>query len=565
MESLVKFIEEHRADWEVPGCAVAVVKGDEVVLNQGFGLRDTKENLPVTNRTLFSIGSTTKAFTAAAVGAMVDDGLVDWRTPVRDYIPGFRLHDPVATERITVLDLLSHRSGLPRHEFTWMGNPEKTRAELVGLLQYLPLSRDIREVFQYCNLGYLTAGYLVEVVSGMTWEDYVSTRLLKALGMDETNFKVSDMKRSSDFSKAHERRDGKVVEIPYRIMHQMGPAGSINSSTTEMLAWIQVNLAGGRYEGSEVISPATVALMQSPQMVLGGGDGQFPEVSSIAYGLGWMVGGYRGHRVVQHGGGIDGFLTELMLLPDDGIGLVVLTNSTSSSLGPVISYRVLDELLGLEPLPWQERNKTQRDAALAGAQKARAATVRKEAPLRRPLEEYAGDYDHPGYGRFSIKVSGDKLVPEFGVLKIDLEHRHFDVFDLLWHELTDQGINFALIFQTSAEGDVVSLTVPFEATVDPIRFERQPDARGRDPQVLRGLTGTYVMGPIEVVVDLKGESVLTVAAAGQPGADLLPGRGLKFIPKGSQGQSCEFVLAEDGSVKELVIQPMGVFTPKAEG
>jgi CubicO group peptidase (beta-lactamase class C family) len=566
VESLKSFVEKHREIWEVPGCAVGAVKEDEIVLNEGFGLRDVGAGTPADNKTLFAIGSTTKAFTAAAVGAMVDDGLIDWDKPVRDYMPGFQLHDPVATERVTPLDLLSHRTGLPRHEFSWMASPEKSRAELVAQLKHLPLSRDIRQVFQYCNLGYLTAGYLIEVVTGMTWEEYVSTRLLKPLGMDDTNFSVGDMTRGANFSKPHERRGESVIEIPFRVIDQTGPAGSINSSTTDMINWLRVNLSKGKFGDSEVISPATVRRMQSPQMVTGGfGGGMDSEIKSFAYGLGLMVGEYRGHRLIQHGGGIDGFLTEFMFAPDDGIGVVVLTNSTSSSLGPVISYRVLDELLELEPIDWQTRIKERRDQAQGGAKEARAAAKRKNTPIPRPLDEYAGDYDHPGYGRFTISVDGDKLVPKFGTLKIELVHRHYEVFDLEWRELTEDVTIFPLTFLTSPEGDISSLTVPFEASVDPIKFDRQPDALGSDPAVLRNLTGTYVMGPIELVVELKGEDTLTVSAMGQPGQELEPTRGLRFEPKGARGAaSVEFVLAEDGSVEKVVIQPTGVFTPKTE-
>lgn len=563
METLRAFIEEHLQIWEVPGCAVGAVKGGEVVLNEGFGLRDVGAGLPVTPKTLFAIGSTTKAFTAAAVGAMVDDGLIEWDKPVRDYIPGFRLHDPVATERITPLDLLSHRTGLPRHEFAWMAHPERTRAELVSRLKFLPPSKDIRETFQYCNLGYVTAGHLVEVVTGMTWEEYVTTRLLKPLGMDDTNFRVSDLIRADDYSKAHERRNGPVIEIPYRVIDETGPAGSINSSITNMLNWVRVNLDGGRIGDVDVVTSSTIRKMQSPQMVLGGGAARiFPEVSMFAYGLGWMIGEYRGHRLVEHGGGIDGFLTELMLLPDDGAGLVVLTNSTSSSLGRVIAYRLLDEFLGLEPLPWHDRIKSRRDAALGGMKEARAASPRIETPVPRKLEEYIGDYSHPGYGTFTIDLEDGKLVPRFGTLKIDLVHRHFDVFDLEWRELTDDVTIFPLIFQTAPEGDVIALTIPFEPLLDPIRFERQPETV--DPETLKSLTGTYVMGPIEIVVALKGEDTLTVAEPGSPPGDLVPEKGLRFSVKGGGRQTIEFVLASDGAVEKVIIQPAGVFTPKKD-
>ncbi|MGH2811265.1 MAG: serine hydrolase [Actinomycetota bacterium] len=563
MESLKTFVEEHREAWEVPGCAMAIVKDDQVLLNEGFGLRNVEKNLPVTPTTLFAIGSTSKAFTAAAVAAMVDDGLIEWDTPVREYIPGFRLHDPVATERIAPRDLLSHRTGLPRHEFSWMAHPERTRAEIVSRLRHLPLSKDIRQDFQYCNLGYVTAGYLVEVVTGMSWEEYVSTRLLKPLGMDQTNFSVLDSQRADDFSKPYERRQGSVVEVPYRVMDQAGPAGGINSTTTDMIAWVRTSLSSDETAEGQVIAPDTLRRMQSAQMVFPG-DRTFPERDYYAYGLGWLIGHYRGHRLVEHGGGIDGFLTELMLLPEEGIGVVVLTNSTTSVLGRVIAYRALDDLLGLDPIPWHDRFKERYDAAEGGMKEAREAAARVDAPLQRPLEAYAGVYEHPGYGAFTITLEDGRLVPGFGTLRIQLTHRHFDVFDLEWRELGEDVEIFPLTFQTGPEGDVVALTIPFEPSVDPIRFELQADPRGRDPELLPTLTGTYVMGPIELTVSLKAESTLTIATEGGPSTELVPGRGLRFSVKESARTTVEFVLSSDGSVEKVIVQPEGVFVPKKE-
>ncbi|MGH9198953.1 MAG: DUF3471 domain-containing protein, partial [Acidimicrobiia bacterium] len=328
--------------------------------------------------------------------------------------------------------------------------------------------------------------------------------------------------------------------------------------------WLRVNLNIGQDESAPTIAPATLRTMQGPQMVMGGmGGGIFPEISHYAYGLGWMIGQYRGHKQIEHGGGIDGFLTELMLLPDDNIGLVVLTNSTSSTVGKVIAYRVMDELLGLEPIDWHGRIKERYDAAHGGMKQARQARQRVDAPLPRAVEEYAGEYEHPGYGTFSIEVDKDRLVPRFGTLVIELVHRHFDVFDLEWRELTDDVTIFPLSFETGADGDVVGLSVPFEPSLDPIRFVRQPDARGKDPRVLKTLVGTYVMGPIDLEVKLKGESTLTVSSSmGGPAAELVAGRGLKFSVKGGGAQTVEFVLTDKGEVEKLVLQPAGVFTPK---
>ena len=556
MQALRTFIEEQRELWDVPGVAVGVIRGGEVLLAEGFGTRELGTSAPVSARTIFPIGSTTKSFTAAAVGALVDDGLLDWDRPVRDDIPGFAMHDPVATERVTVRDLLSHRSGLPRHEFVWLGHSERTRADLVRRLRSLPLSKDIRQVFQYSNLGYVTVGHLIELTSGMPWEEFVLTRLLKPLGMEHSNLSVADTQRAGDFSQPHERRGEEITRIPFREFDQMGPAGGINSCVDDMLRYVRAQLSGG----GGVFSSHAIMQMHGGQIVIPE-DRTFPESTRQAYGLGWLVGQYRGHRIVEHNGGVDGFLTDCMMLPDDGIGVVVLTNLWSF-IGPTIAYRAFDALLGLEPVDWSQRMTSRWDAALAGRAQAKEERPRVEgAALLRSLEEYAGDYEHPGYGRMSITVENGALVPRFGTLDLTLTHRHYDVFDLEWHELAEQEIRFALTFLTGPEGDVVALTVPFEEAVEPIRFERQADPRARDPRVLDGLTGTYEMGPVELVVARKGEETLTVATPGNPAAELMPGRGLRFTVKDA-GLTVEFVLDDAGRVEKLVVQPLGVFLPK---
>ena len=224
MESVERFVVEQLAAWEVPGCAVAAVRGGRVELVGGWGLRDREPGLPVTQDTLFAIGSATKAFTATTVGALVDEGLLEWDRPLRDYVPGVRLHDPIASDRLTIVDLLSHRSGLPRHDLTWVGQPGRSRAEIVRCLRFLPLSRDLRQEFQYCNLGYLVAGHVVEVLSGVPWEDFVRGRLLGPLRMRRTNLSVDEMLADDDHAAAYTRRDGVIVPVPQRPLPAMAPA-----------------------------------------------------------------------------------------------------------------------------------------------------------------------------------------------------------------------------------------------------------------------------------------------------------------------------------------------------
>jgi len=563
MKSIEQFVLEQLAAWEVPGCAIAAVQDGRVVLASGWGQRDLDTKLPVTPDTLFAIGSTTKAFTAATVGALVDDGLLEWERPLRDYVPELRLSDPVVTDRLTVVDLLSHRSGLPRHEMVWLGHPDRSRAELVRRLRFLPLNKDLRQAFQYSNLGYMMAGYVVEVLSGTSWEDYLRGRLLTPLGMIRSNLSVEEMNADPDHATAYERRQGVTGPVPQRPVNAMAPAGAVNSCATDLARWLLAQLGDGRVDGQAVMSPGTVARQHEAHIALPE-DRTFPASTRHAYGLGWLLGRYRDHRLLEHGGGIDGFQTECMLLPDDGIGVAVMTNTSSSAMAPVVAYRVLDELLGLQPLDWFSDFKPRFDTLMAGMREARGARrVVPDAPLPRPLDAYVGEYQHPGYGKLAITLEGGSLRPRLGTLDVSLAHRHYETFDLEWHELGDQSHLFPLMFLSDPDGDITALTVPFEPLVGPQQFDRLPDARAKDPEVLRRLCGTYAMGPIEVVVALRGDHVLTVTVPGAPPFELVPaGRGLRFEVKEQPTVTAEFELDESGAVARLVAQPLGIFRPK---
>lgn len=562
MESIEGFVAEQLAACEVPGCAVAAVRDGAVVLAGGWGWRDVKTDLPVTPGTLFAIGSVTKAFTAATVGALVDDGLLDWTRPLRDYLPDLRLHDPVVTDRVSVVDFLSHRSGLPRHDLAWIGHPDWSRAELVRRLRFLPLSRDLREAWQYCNLGYLVAGHAVDVLTGTSWEDYLRARLLTPLGMDRSNLSADDMEADPDHASAYERRHGAIVPVPQRPVTALAPAGAVNSCAADMARWLLAQLGGGQLEGRTVMSPDTVARQHQPHMVLPD-DQTFPASTRHAYGLGWLIGRYRDHRLLEHGGGIDGFQTECMLLPDHGIGVAVMTNTSSSLMAPVVAYRVLDELLGLEPFDWFSVLKARYDAVTTGVREASAARrVVPDAPLPRPLSAYPGDYEHPGYGTLTITLEDGSLRPRFGTMDVSLAHRHYETFDLEWHELSDQAYLFPLMFGSDPDGDITALTVPFELSVEPLRFDRLPDTRAQDPAVLSRLCGTYVMGPIEIIIARRDDQVLTATTPTAPPFELQPGRGLRFGVKNQPGISAEFELDKSGAVVRLIVQPLGIFRPK---
>ena len=559
MGNIERFVAGQLAAWEVPGCAVAAVRGGKVELAAGWGHRDREAGLPVTKDTLFAIGSTTKAFTVTTIGALVDEGLLEWDRPLRDYVPGIRLHDSVVTDRLTIIDLLSHRSGLPRHDLTWAGHPDRSRADIVGRLRFLPLSRDLRQEFQYCNLGYLVAGHVVDVLSGASWEDFLRGRLLGPLGMGRSNLSVEEMRADPDHAAGYERRDGAIVPVPQRPLPAVAPAGGINSSAADMARWMLAQLGGGQLDGATVMSAATLARQHTPHMLV-------PErrdlegITEYAYGLGWAIGRYRDRRLVVHAGGIDGFMAHCMLLPDDGAGVIVLANSSSSLMPMVIACQVLDELLGIEPLDLFSVLKPRLDALLAGAREAKEARrVVAGATPPRPLAEYAGEYEHPGYGTLTISADGEALKPGFGTMDLSLAHRHYETFDLVWHEIGDPPLIYPVTFLSDPDGDITALTVPFEPLVEPLRFDRRPDTH--HPDLLRRLCGSYAMGPVEAVIALQNERELTVAVSGNPPLELVPIRGLRFALKDQPSVTAEFELDDSGAVTRLVA-PLGIFHPK---
>ncbi len=558
--SLDAWIEEQRKAFEVPGLAVAVVQDGKSVLSQGFGLRDVAAGLPVTPDTGFAIASVTKAFTAATVGALVDDGLVEWDRPVREYVPNFQMFDHVATECMTSRDLLCHRSGLPRHDVIWYGRSDISRAEIVKTLRHLQPSKPFRSTWQYNNLMFVTAGHLCEVLTGRSWEELVRERIFERAGMSSSTFSYTDSGELGEVSLPYARRKGDVTLVPYVVSPEVcGPAGSIYSTLADLTSWLRVNLEGGSLGPQEVLSEDTVRQMHAPQMVMSP-QAFFPEVHDTAYGLGWQIGNYRGHKMVHHGGNIDGFTSLVTMLPDDGIGVAFLSNKGVTLLRAALAYHVFDELLGLDPLPWGERLLGLERAMLGGAKEAKRLADRVEGTSpAHPLDHYAGTYDHPAYGSLVIEVDGDGLRPHFRQLTVELRHRHYDLFDLEIEQAEDAQMTAS--FTTAVDGSIDSLSIALEPTVDPIVFKRVPEGMPSQ-DVCERLAGVYVMGPLEVTVEFSLPDKLVGRIPGSGVFRLTPYRGLKFRVEGIQNATATFKLEDSGKATEVLVQPVGVLTRK---
>ncbi len=565
-DALAGFDEEVAAGmkaFDVPGMSIAIVQGKEVIYAKGFGFRDVEKKLPVTPDTLFAIGSSTKAFTTFVLGTLVDEGKVEWDKPVRTYIPWFKLYDMSATERITPRDLVTHRSGLPRHDLVWYNDIGASRRSLVEKLAYLEPSADLRETFQYNNLMVLTAGYLEEVVTGKTWEEAVRERILTPLGMTRSNFDVAVSQKDADFAEPYRRKDDKVERIPFRPIGNMGPAGSINSSANEMSRWVVANLNGGKYKDAKLAEASTVNELQLAQMVTGQTVNK-PEVSPSDYAMGWFVETYRGHRRVQHGGNIDGFSAMVALFPQDGVGIVALTNMDGTPLRELIVRVAADRLLGLEPKPWIAEAAARRSQAEAAEKEGKKKKDMVRVPGTQPshkLEDYAGDYEFPGYGALKVAVAGGHLEVAYHGITTPLEHWHYDTFNG-GKAKDDVFEDTRFSFHTDPRGYVCSVSAPLEPAVKDIVFARLPDARLSDPAYLKRFAGQYELSGRVLTVELKGKA-LAVLVPGQPVHDLVPALGDEFILKQAKVISLHFVQDEKGTVNAFELrQPNGVFTAK---
>jgi CubicO group peptidase (beta-lactamase class C family) len=556
-----EFAAKLMADWKVPGMAVSVVKGGKVIFAQGFGMRDVSQGLKVTPQTLFAIGSCSKAFTAADIGILVDEGKAAWDKPVRTYLPVFKLYDATATEHMTIRDLLGHRSGLPRHDLVWYGS-SFSRKELFARLQYLEPSKDFREVWQYQNLMFMTAGILVGEVAGTSWEDFTRKRIMEPLGMTAGNFSVRDSQKIPDYALPYAEKKEKIEAIPFRNIDEIGPAGSINSNVLDMANWVLLNLAKGKFGGKQIVSEASMAQIHSPQMVVQQ-PLQYKEILFPSYGMGWMIVPYRGHLMLQHGGGIDGFTALVCFMPQDDFGLVILTNKGGTPLTGILNYNLCDRLLGLDPIDWNTRIKDAQKKAKDAADKAK-----KEAEKDRktgtnpshPLEEYVGDYENPGYGVIKVFKAGAGLKTKFNSLEGDLKHYHYDVFEIAGE---DEVGNRKVSFSTDLKGNINSLSVQLEPSVKEIVFSRIASKAMSEKSFLEKFAGLYDFGGVVATVALKDDQTLTLTVPGQPVYELVPYRGTEFNLKGLPGFSLEFRLDASGRVTEMVSrQPNGSFTAK---
>jgi CubicO group peptidase (beta-lactamase class C family) len=489
-EDFRKFVQSEMKTWNVPGAAVAIVKDETVIFSGGFGYRDMEKGLEVTPETIFPIASCTKTFNSFAVGLLVDENRLEWDRPAREYYPDLRFYDDFTTGHITLRDMLCHRSGLPRHDKVWL-YAGLSRKDLMARIQYLQPSCGFRETFQYNNIVYALAGVIVEKISGMPWEDFVRTRILQPLGMENSSLFQEEMQRTDNFAFPYRLKTDDPMQpadepskfppkrVPFQPVSTTGPSSSVNSTVLDMAKWIMLHINRGKFGGKQLVTETTMHQMHSPQMATGA-EGEFKaflceETPLIDYGLGWVVQPYRGHYMLNHSGGIDGFSSMISFMPREKIGVVVLTNMHTTMLPFVITYNVYDRLLGLEQVDRSTKFiTTVSDIIKAGSVPSGGhEKLVKNAPPTHPLGGYTGIFSEPAYGDVVIGTEGGCLEVIFRNTKMTAEHLHYDTFRTLFFA---PGSNFEMriTFLMDEHGDIDRLSIPLQTGVDDIVFRKRP-------------------------------------------------------------------------------------------
>jgi CubicO group peptidase (beta-lactamase class C family) len=446
--------------FDVPGIGVAVVKDDAVVVAKGYGVRRLGDPTPVDARTLFGIASNTKVFTATALGLLVEEGKIEWDAPVVRYLPAFAMWDPFVTRELTVRDLLVHRSGLGlgAGDLLWWPASTYDRKEIARRLRFIPPATSFRSAYAYDNVLYLVAGELIETISGQSWENFVSARILSKVGMSGSNVRHSAAAGRGNVAAPHAPIDGKVRPIAPFDSDNTNPAGGINSSAEDMAKWVRVQLSGGKLiDGSRLFSAATARQLSTIVTPIPVGDPP-AELAPLkenfrGYALGLDIRDFRGHKLVMHSGGLPGYVSRVAMIPDTNVGVVVLTNQESGEAFDSIAFHVLDHYLGAPAFDWIDgyaKVKQRNDARDADVE--RRGTAARDAASKPSLApaKYAGTYRDAWYGDVVIVEERGKLVMRFGhtpSLVGELEHWQHDTFIARWKDRelrADAFVTFAL-------------------------------------------------------------------------------------------------------------------------
>ena len=557
------YMEQTLKDWNTPGVGVGIVVGDKLVFAKGYGYRDYEKKLPFTSKTMQPIASNSKLFTAVAAGTLVEEGKLTWDKPIRASVPEIQFYNDELNSNVTLRDMLSHRTGVTRHDLIWFKSPF-TRKELFDRLMYLEPQEPMRETFLYNNLMFAAVGQIIEIKSGKRWEDFVRERIFTPLDMSTTCYTIADMLKQPDYGVPfREKRDSfALYKIPYyEDTEGVAPAGAIISNINELSHWLIALMNEGRYNGKQVLPASVLKATLQPAIALPNAGGEalgYWELINSAYGMGRWTASYRGKLLTYHGGDLPGFHSQVSFMPNDKIGVIVFVISDhSAALYNIISYNVYERLLGMDQTPWSQRQLQQRLANKRAGTEARAKAGGDRVPNTKPshvLGDYAGEYENPAYGILKIGLQGEQLQFGFHEFHFPMNHFHYDRFDTPDDE---QYGKFSVNFRTNPQGDIDSAVISLDQ--GEVLFTRKPEAL--DTSLLEKLAGVYLT-PSKAKFEVRYQpgAGLSIAFPGAPPQKLIHLKRMQFRTPLFADDVYEFVL-ENGQVKALKERtPSGEYT-----
>ena len=557
------YVEQTLKDWNTPGVGVGIVVNDKLVFAKGYGYRDYEKKLPFTTKTMQPIASNSKLFTAIAAGMLVEEGKLTWDKPVRESVPEIQFYNDELNSNVTLRDMLSHRTGVTRHDLIWFKSPF-TRKELFERLKYLEPQQPMRTTFLYNNLMFAAVGQIIEIKSGKKWEDFVRDRIFSPLDMSTSCYTIADMLKQPDYGVPfREKRDSfELYKIPYyEDTEGVAPAGAIISNIDELSHWLIALMNEGKYNGKQVLPASVLKATLQPALALPNAGGEalgYWELINSAYGMGRWTASYRGKLLTYHGGDLPGFHSQVSFMPNDKIGVIVFVISDHSApLYNIISYNVYERLLGMDQTSWSLRQLQQRLANKKAGTEARAKAGGDRVPNTKPshaLGDYVGEYESPAYGILKIGLQGDQLQFGFHEFHFPMNHFHYDRFDTPDDE---QYGKFSVNFRANPQGDIDSAVISLDQAE--VAFTRKPEAI--DPSLLEELAGVYLT-PSKVKFEVRYQpgTGLSIAFPGAPPQKLVHLKGMQFRTPLFADDIYEFVV-ENGQVKALKErEPSGEFT-----
>ena len=472
---------------------------------------------------------------------------------MRESVPGIRFYNDQLNNTVTLHDMLSHRTGITRHDTIWYKS-DFTRKQLFEKLVYLEPQEPMRQTFLYNNLMFAAVGYLIELQSGKTWEQFVKERILVPLKMDSTNYSIADMVKRPEFGVGFtERRDSfEIYRIPYyEDISGVAPCGAIVSNIEDISHWLIALMNQGKYDGKQVLPAEVLKATLQPAIALPNTALEtrgWSEVLNAAYGMGRETASYRGHLITFHGGDLPGFHTQISFMPQDHIGVIVFEiGNHSQPLYNIVSYNVYERLLGMDQTPWSERQLDIRLKNKKADTEARTKAGEGRVTGTKPshnLADYAGVYENPAYGAMTIGLKDNQLQFDFHKMRFPMTHFHYDRFDTPDDE---QDGKWSVNFRTNPQGDIDDAVMSLDEAE--AIFVRKPDTI--DPKLMSQLAGAYqTPGGVNVQIALSANGKLSLVLPGQPGIPLTQSKGLTFRNPRFSDLTFEFVV-QDGQVKGL--------------